>query len=190
MKIDNIKLPKSSFLSVEKNLSLIIDKILSNNRLKKLLYYTSKDCLDKPNLTEEETFSLIGKQIKIVPKVFIDGKIENCLVITFNNFIPSDNPEFRESILEFDIFCNYDIWNLGDFSLRPYKIAAEIDDMLDGKRLTGIGTVEFMSSAQKVVDENCGGICLLYRVYQGEEDKRDALTPKERQSIANNILGL
>jgi hypothetical protein len=28
-----------------------------------------------------------------------------------------------------------------DFALRPYKIAGEIDSMLNKKRLTGIGTV-------------------------------------------------
>ena len=67
MKIDNVKIPKSSFLSVEKDFSIIIDKILSNQRLKKLLYYTDKDCLSKPNLSEEESLELIGKQIKIVP---------------------------------------------------------------------------------------------------------------------------
>ena len=55
MKIDNVKIPKSSFLSVEKDFSIIIDKILSNQRLKKLLYYTDKDCLSKPNLSEEES---------------------------------------------------------------------------------------------------------------------------------------
>lgn len=37
--------PISSFLSIEKDLNLIVDMMFKNPRLKKLLYYTSKDAL-------------------------------------------------------------------------------------------------------------------------------------------------
>ena len=45
--------PKSSFISIEKDMGMIVDMMLKNNRLKKLLYYTTKDCLNKPSLTKE-----------------------------------------------------------------------------------------------------------------------------------------
>jgi hypothetical protein len=60
MKIDNGLFKKSSFLSIEKDMSIIMDKILSNDRIKKLLYYNTKDAFKKPNLTQEESLSLIG----------------------------------------------------------------------------------------------------------------------------------
>ncbi len=53
MRIDNVKMPKSSFLSMEKDTSLIVNKMLDNPRLKRLLYYTSKDALNRPNLNED-----------------------------------------------------------------------------------------------------------------------------------------
>jgi hypothetical protein len=37
--------PNSGFLSMEKDMSLIVNLILKNERLKKLLYYTTPDCL-------------------------------------------------------------------------------------------------------------------------------------------------
>ena len=46
--------PKSSFLSIEKDMGLIVNMILKNERLKKMLHYTSRDCLTKPNLTEKD----------------------------------------------------------------------------------------------------------------------------------------
>jgi len=46
MKIENYHPPKSSFLSINKDMQLLIDKILSNDRLCKLLHYTSRDALD------------------------------------------------------------------------------------------------------------------------------------------------
>ena len=51
--------PESSFLSMEKDLGLISNMILRNPRLKKLLFYTTPDCLDKPAVSEEDGYSLL-----------------------------------------------------------------------------------------------------------------------------------
>jgi hypothetical protein len=53
MRIENYTFPKSAFLSTEKDMRIITDAVLKNDRLKKMLYYTSRDCLNKPNLTED-----------------------------------------------------------------------------------------------------------------------------------------
>jgi hypothetical protein len=53
MKIDGLNIPKSSFLSMEKDTGIIIDKMFKNERLKRLLYYNSRDALRKPNITED-----------------------------------------------------------------------------------------------------------------------------------------
>jgi hypothetical protein len=59
MKIESYTYPKSSFLSVEKDMGIIISEILRNDRIKKLLYYTTKDCLKRPKLKDNETLELI-----------------------------------------------------------------------------------------------------------------------------------
>jgi hypothetical protein len=38
---------------MEKDMSLISDMMMKNETLKKLLHYTTKDCLEKPKLTED-----------------------------------------------------------------------------------------------------------------------------------------
>jgi len=81
-----------------------------------------------------------------VPKMYIDNDVLNYLIINFDVFTPSGNPEFRDNLIEFDIICHYDQWHLKDFSLRPYKIAAELDSLLDKKKLTGIGELHFMGA--------------------------------------------
>ena len=77
MKINNYHPPKSSFLSINKDMRLIVDKILNNDRLCKLLYYTSRDALEKPKLTDEQKLSLFGKNIKIIPKLYVDNEVLN-----------------------------------------------------------------------------------------------------------------
>jgi hypothetical protein len=53
MKIDGVKIPKSSFLSIEKDAGIIVDRICANERLKRLLYYTTPDAMERPNLTDD-----------------------------------------------------------------------------------------------------------------------------------------
>ena len=115
MNINNVKEPKSSFLSVEKDAALILDRIASNQNLQKLLYYNTKDALSRQSLTEEQFQSLIENNIKFVPKIKVDKLVETYLLINFDAFQTTYNPEFRDNIIEFDIICHIDQWMLRDF---------------------------------------------------------------------------
>ena len=182
MRIDGYHIPKSSFLSMEKDTGIIINEMLKNNRLKKLLYYTTNDAMEKPNLTEDQSLSLLGTNIKIVPKLYVDGSVLNYILINFDNFIPSENPEFRDNTIQFDIICHFDQWNLKDYALRPYKIAGEIDSMFNLKKLTGIGYLEFMGATQIVLTDEFAGLCLMYRTVHGGEDEKYMPTYPDKNS--------
>ena len=179
--------PKSSFLSTEKDMGIIVDYIMKNNRLKKMLHYNSKDCLDRPNLTEDESLELFGKNIKLVPKLYVDGSVLTYIIISFDNFTSNrTNPEFRDNIVEFDIICHFDQWQLKDFELRPYKIAAEIDSMFNDQNLTVIGRLEFLGANQIILTDEYAGLCLTYQAIHGEEDKKFMLNPMNEQDIIDN----
>ena len=42
-----------------------------------------------------------------------------------------------------------DYWDIGDFQLRPYKIAGYIDGLLNGAKLSGIGTFNFFATIRE-----------------------------------------
>lgn len=181
--------PKSSFLSVEKDMGLIANMFLNNPRLKKLLFYTSPDCLNRPPVKDDDVIDMFGKNIKIIPRIEVDSTVLNYVIINFDKFIPNlSNPEFRDSIIEFDILCHFDQWQLKDFQLRPYKIAAEIDSMVDKKRLSGIGKTEFMGASQIIMDgKEYAGLCLHYRVVHGEEDKKHMPNPNDEAQFLKDF---
>ena len=188
MKIENYQFPKSSFLSVEKDLNLIVSKMLKNDRLQKLLYYTTPDCLSRPNLTEEQKLSLFGNQIRIVPKIEVEPTSKNYITIVLNDFFPNDNnPEFRDNKIYFDIVCHLDNWALQDFQLRPYKIAAEIDSMFNGQHLTGIGELEFRGAKLDIFNEELGGIALYYNAIHGGEDKYKMPNPADEAAFIKDF---
>lgn len=177
------QVPNSSFLSIEKDMNLIVNKMLKNERLKRLLYYTTPDALDKPNIGEDASIELFGKNIKIVPKLYVDDKALNYIFIMFDDFVPSENPQFRNNLISFVILCHYDQWALKDFSLRPYKIAAEIDSMLNNQKLTGIGTLEFVTASIANHNDEFAGITLLYQAVHGGEDKKNMPNPQDEDQF-------
>ena len=188
MKIQNYIYPKSSFLSAEKDMNIIVDRIMKNDRLKKMLYYTSRDCLDRPKLTDEQTAELFGKNIKIVPKLYVDGSVLNYIIVSFDNFTRNgQNSEFRDNIIEFDIICHFDQWHMKDFELRPYKIAAELDTMFNEQRLTGIGKLEFLGANQMILTDEYAGLCVMYQAIHGEEDKKGMLNPANEEDYKDNF---
>lgn len=204
MKVVNHKPAKSSFLSVEKDLDIIIQAMLANKRLAKLLVYNRRDALHRsiPPLTEEDKrlcglkedeewspVDLIGRNIKTVPKLYIDGSVLSYIIISFDNFVPNaTNPEFRDNIVSFDIVCHFDQWQLNDLALRPYKIAAEIDTMFDNKHLTGIGTFQFLGANQIVLNDEFAGLSLMYQAIHGGEDKKGMLNPKDEENAVIDFM--
>ena len=187
MRVQNYERPQSSFLSVEKDMGIIIDNILKNPRLQRLLYYTSADALDKPDLNDDQKLSLLENNIKIVPKITVDNVEYNYLLISFNNFIKSYNDQFRDNVIEFDIVCHLENWQLKDFQLRPFKIAAELDYMFNNRKLTGIGLLEFLSAQEKVLSDEYAAVCLKYIAYHGGEDKYHQINPKNEEQLQKDF---
>ena len=188
MKIESYKYPKSSFLSIEKDLDIIVSTILKNENLKKMLYYTTNDCIDRPRLTTDQSLQLFGENIRIVPKLQVDGAVKNYIIISFDNFVTNNtNPEFRDNIIEFDIICHFDQWHLKDYQLRPYKIAAEIDAMLNQQKLTGLGKLYFVGANQMILTDEYAGLCVMYQAVHGEEDKQNTPNPIDEASFVDNF---
>ena len=165
MKFENIMPLESTFRTAEKDLFKVMDKLMSNKNLQKLLYYPVKNAYDQPELTQEQALSLINRNIRVVPKLTIDEEVESYIIVTFDNFITNaNNPLFRDNIITFDIICHMDTWVMNDYQLRPYKIMGEIDAMINKQKLNGIGRADFISANQLLLNDELAGYSLMYRV--------------------------
>lgn len=175
MKKDLVTTIESSFLSCEKDLQEIIELLFVKNKphsdiLKRLLIITNDDCLinnSKEYIDIVNSYSLKRLVdegfIRNKPKLTVEEDRKTYIVITFTNFTPNgDNPAFRDCIINFDIICNQANWNLNGFSCRPIKIMGYIDGMLNGARLSGIGTLQFAGSDILVLSEDLIGYTLSY----------------------------
>ena len=188
MRRDTIEIPNlnSSFLSVEKDIERILTKLffenqIYNRQLLRLLVIPTKDCLTnmdneeyKKKISETTLATLIDEgYIKLAPKIPMPEheKVKSYIIISFDNFSPTDNTEFRDCTIHFDIICHTDYWVMNDFQIRPLKIAGYIDGILNNTKLSGIGTLNFIGCNELVLDEVLSGYTLSYRAVHGSDDR-------------------
>lgn len=175
----------SSFLSIEKDTEIILRKLFVENRpysdeLKKLLVVNMPDCLtNNKELYQKE---IKDKSLKVLkdegyirctPLLKLDEFPEekNYLYIFFDSFSPDvTNPEFRDSVINFIVVSHIKNWEMDNYCLRPVKIIGYIDSLLNKARLTGIGTLNFLSAEKIVVNEELAGYSLSYLATHGSDD--------------------
>ena len=152
---------ESSFLSCEKDTETILRRLFiesqpHNQTLKRLLVINTKDCLtnlDEPiykkKLAEMNLPKLVQEgYVKLAPKIRIPEheEIKVYLILTYDNFVPTSNPKFRDCTIHFDIICHTDYWQMDNYQIRPLKIAGFIDGILNNAKLSGIGTLQFLGA--------------------------------------------
>ena len=174
---------KSSFQSCDKDTETILRKIFVESRpysdkLKKLMVVNTKDCLTNPkydNIIQNFDLSRLveEKYIRQVPKLSFNEheEVKSYIILTFDNFMPTDNPEFRDCIVHIDVLCHTDYWDIGNYKVRPLQICGFIDSILNESKLSGIGTLNFLGCDLLLLGENLSGYTLTYTATHGSDDK-------------------
>ena len=177
----------SSFLSCEKDIEEILRKLFVSSKpysdyLKKLLVINTKDCLDNETSTTiqqkiaDMNLAKLRQEgyIKLEPKLQFGEheEIKSYIIVSCDNFSPNvTNPYYRDCTVTFDIICHTDYWDIGNYRIRPLKIAGYIDGILNKAKLSGIGTFNFMGCKQLILNEELAGYTLMYRAVHGNDDK-------------------
>ena len=114
---------------------------MSNDNLVNLLYYTDKDPLSNPCLTDEQKKKeVFNKLIKIVPKLDPTEDAKSVIAITANNGRSLDaNTEFKNVTITITVFVPTSQWLIKGTNLRPFAILGEIQESLNGKLVNGLG---------------------------------------------------
>ena len=177
----------SSFLSCEKDIEEILRKLFVSSKpysdyLKKLLVINTKDCLDNETSTTiqqkiaDMNLAKLRQEgyIKLEPKIRLgeNEEVKSYIIVSCDNFSPNaTNPYYRDCTVTFDIICHTDYWDIGNYRVRPLKIAGYIDGILNKARLSGIGTFQFMGCNQLILNDTLSGYTLMYRAVHGNDDK-------------------
>lgn len=177
---------KSTFLSCETDQEKIWKRLFVESRpysdkLKRLLVINTPDCLDETKLQYQEVLEHVTldflhdkKYLRTVPKLAFGEheEVKSYILLEFDDFVPTENPHYRDCVISFSIISHLDNWELENYKLRPYQIAGYIDGLLNETKLSGIGTLQFMGASELVMNEYLGGILLRYIATHGNEDRK------------------
>lgn len=129
---------------IGENLQKIVTRLLANDDLVNLLYYSDKDPYSKPALTEEQKQKeVFEKLIKVVPRVGPKEDAKSLLVIrVVGGRTNMENSEFKNLEIKVEVFVPLTQWLIKDSNLRPFAILGQVQKSLDGKTVNGLGKMQ------------------------------------------------
>ena len=129
---------------IGENLQKVMKRLLANQNLLKLLYYTDKDPLANEDLTEEQIQNeVFEKFVKITPRIGPKDTAHSLITIRVTRARQdSKNNEFKDVSINIEVFVPMTQWIIKDVQLRPFAILGEIQKSLNGKTINGLGKLE------------------------------------------------
>ena len=123
------------------NAQYIVKRLLANQNLLKLLYYTDKDPLSHDDLTPEQIQDeIFNKLVKIVPRVGPKETAHSIIAIRIARARGlASNNEFKNVNISIEVFVPMTQWIIKDTNLRPFAIMGEVQKSLNGKKIEGLG---------------------------------------------------
>jgi len=123
------------------NAQYIIRRLLANQNLLKLLYYTDKDPLSHEDLTPEQIKEeVFGKLVKIVPRIGPKETAHSIIALRIARGRGlAQNSEFKNVIISIETFVPMTQWIIKDTNLRPFAIMGEVQKSLNNKKIEGMG---------------------------------------------------
>lgn len=128
-------------IELGENAQKIVKRLMSNQNLMKLLYYTDKDPLSQPDLTENQIKKEVyEKLIKIIPRVGPKETAHSIISIRFTRGRRNvSNKEFENISVAIESFVPLTQWIIKGTNLRPFAIMGEIQKSLNEKTINGLG---------------------------------------------------
>ena len=123
------------------NAQYIVKRLLANQNLLKLLYYTDKDPLSHDDLTQDQIQDeIFEKLVKIVPRVGPKETAHSLIAIRIARARGLEsNSEFKNVNISIEVFVPMTQWIIKDTNLRPFAIMGEVQKSLNGKKIEGLG---------------------------------------------------
>ena len=119
----------------------IVSRLMANDRLCNLLYYTDRTPFSHGPLTKKQKQEFIyEKLIKVVPRIGAKEFDNSVIAIRVANAQKTyDTNQFRNLSIYIASFVPLTQWLVDDENLRPFLIMGEIQKSLDGKGMNQIG---------------------------------------------------
>lgn len=129
----------ANFANLSQSGMTIINMILQNQELCKLIYYKEDNPLEQPDIIDTAN-KLLMKQLFPLPKK-APAETEETIIVNarFNSGnLTSSNKGFADEYIVIDIMVHLNKWLLKDEKIRTYEILSRIDKLFNNVYVKGL----------------------------------------------------
>lgn len=173
---DKVHYKTSSIMMIGEWKQRIMETIVEDDELSKLLWYNSEDALTRPSLTDEQKMELVdssSSQRRVFPTRYNDNVVmdqQSFIGMSISGFAPQEihyqlSNNYVIGYLYFFILVDNKIMDI-DEGLRQDKILERIYDLFADSRKYGMGDLKIGGLTEQWEQNNkFGGYTLMMRVY-------------------------
>lgn len=152
---------------IESTMAAMRTKLLADEKIKKLLFFDSNNALF---CTLPEDINL-DKYITLRPVYEFENKKEydqNSMInIYMTQASPYEDVEKVAGVLQVNVICNVDIWELVDNKIRPLQLVDRIVKLVNGHKFTASNKIVLNTISDLIVSKTMVGYALLFEITDG-----------------------
>jgi hypothetical protein len=153
-------------------MAAIRTRLKEDGTLRKLLCYDGNDAL---LLKEVPEIDDVSKHITLRPVFEFENKEEwdqNSMInIYMTEATPFDDAKVVSGVVQINVVCNQDVWDLVDDKCRPIEIADSIIRLVDQKKFTVSNKLVFNTITDLIINKKVFGYALLFEITDGSGEK-------------------
>lgn len=152
---------------IELTLAAIRTKLLKDEKIRKLLFHDSNNALEMLAPQENQ----IQNYITLKPVFEFENKNDynqNTIVnIYTTQIIPTDDVKSCTGVVQINVACNSDVWELLDNKIRPLQICNKIIQLVHGQKFNVSNKLVLDSISDLIINKKMIGYALLFEITDG-----------------------
>lgn len=152
---------------IEQTLVGIKNKLLHDATIRKLLFHDSNNALNMLAPQEKEAESYIT----LKPIYDFENKepyAKNSMInIYTTQIVPDDEIKKITGVIQVNIVCNENTWELVDSHIRPLRLSDQIIKLVHGCKFAASNKLEFNTMSDLIINKKLFGYALLFEITDG-----------------------
>lgn len=152
---------------VESTLAAIKNRLLGDEIIRKLLFHDSNNALNMlpPLIPEVEDYITLRPIFEFENK---EDYMQNSMInIYTTQILPADDIKKIDGVVQINVVCNGDKWELVDSKIRPMQLCDRIIQLVNNKKFTISNKVVFNTMTDLIISKKVYGYALLFEITDG-----------------------
>ena len=152
---------------IQTTMSAIKTRLLNDKSIRQLIFYDSNDALniDAPSIKDTAEYITLRPIFEFENKENFE---KNSMInIYTTQCVPVEDSKAIIAVLQVNVVCNLDIWELVDDKIRPMQIADRVINLVDGHKFTVFNILEFNTMTDLIISKKMVGYALLFSITDG-----------------------